>query len=308
MYLYGCSRYLLALGDYTLAKDMFWTLRWCADFTLAKKTGDGVIASDSDELEERLPSGDANLCTSSLVYGGLISSAALAEELGETETAARWQKEAAALRDAIEAYFGDTVSGYETYRYYDGNPLLRSWICMPLTVGIYDRQKGCCDALLSDRLLCDDGLRSVEGDITIWDRSTLYAFRGIFNAGESDRVYPYLRRYVLQRLLGPHVPYAVEAYPEGNQRHLSAESALFARIVTKGLCGMTPTGLHRLNLKPSVSTALGWVCLRQIHAGGKCFDLKIQRLADGHLVDIRRDNHHITRRIPMGESFDFSLC
>lgn len=308
MYLYGCSRYLLALGDYTLAKDMFWTLRWCADFTLAKKTGDGVIASDSDELEERLPSGDANLCTSSLVYGGLISSAALAEELGKTETAARWQKEAAALRDAIEAYFGDTVSGYETYRYYDGNPLLRSWICMPLTVGIYDRQKGCCDALLSDRLLCDDGLRSVEGDITIWDRSTLYAFRGIFNAGESDRVYPYLRRYVLQRLLGPHVPYAVEAYPEGNQRHLSAESALFARIVTEGLCGMTPTGLHRLNLKPSVSTALGWVCLRQIHAGGKCFDLKIQRLADGHQVDIRRDNHHITRRIPMGESFDFSLC
>ena len=307
MYLYGCSRYLLALGDRDTAQKMFWTLRWSANFTLSKKTPEGVIASDSDELEERLPSGDANLCTSSLVYGGLISAAALADELGESATASLWRSEAAALRNAIESYFGATISGYETYRYYDGNTQLRSWICIPLTMGIYDRQKGCADALLSDKLFCDDGVLSIEGDVTIWDRSTLYAFRGIFNAGESDRVYPYLRRYVIQRLLGPHVPYAVEAYPEGNQRHLSAESALFARVITEGLCGITPVGLHTLSLKPSVPKELRWVKLSQIYAGGKCFNLEIIRRADGHDIAVEWDDVHISHYIPLGDSFEVVL-
>ena len=307
MYLYGCARYLLAMGDRELARKMFWTLRWSAHFTLSKKTPEGVIASDSDELEERLPSGDANLCTSSLVYGGLISAAALADELDEPETASFWRSEAAALRNAIESYFGATVSGYETYRYYDGNTQLRSWICIPMTMGIYDRQKGCVDALLSDKLFCDDGVRSIEGDVTIWDRSTLYAFRGILNAGESDRLYPYLRRYVIQRLLGPHVPYAVEAYPEGNQRHLSAESALFARVITEGLCGITPVGLHKLSLSPSVPLELGWVKLKSIHAGGMCFDLKITRQANGHNIEVDHGQVHISHFIPLGESFEIIL-
>ena len=37
---------------------------------------------------------------------------------------------------------------------------------------------------------------------------------------------------------GEHVPYPVEAWPEGNQRHLSAESALYCRIFTEGLFGL----------------------------------------------------------------------
>jgi hypothetical protein len=134
---------------------------------------------------------------------------------------------------------------------------------------------------------------------------TLYAFRGIFNAGESDRVYPFLRRYVLQRLLGPHVPYAVEAYPEGNQRHLSAESALFARIITEGLCGITPVGLHTISLNPSVPTELGWVKLSRIHAGGGCFDLQITRHPNGHAISVQQDNVHIAHFIPLGDSFEF---
>ena len=242
-----------------------------------------------------------------LAYGGLVSSAALADELGETDLAACWRNEAAALREAIEAYFGATVSGYETYRYYDGNTQLRSWICIPLTVGIYDRQKGCADALLSDKLFCDDGVLSVEGDVTIWDRSTLYAFRGIFNAGESDRVYPYLQRYVRQRLLGPHVPYAVEAYPEGNQRHLSAESALFARVITEGLCGITPVGLRTISLKPSVPETLRHVKLSCIHIGGKCVDLEITREHDGHNIVLQWDEVRISHLIPLGESYEIVL-
>ncbi len=90
MALYGCSRYLLAMGDRELAQEMFWMLRWTADYTLSKKTPEGVIASDTDELEGRLPAGDANLSTSCLAYGGLLSAAALARDLGEAETAGVW--------------------------------------------------------------------------------------------------------------------------------------------------------------------------------------------------------------------------
>ena len=81
------------------------------------------------------------------------------------------------------------MSGFDTYRYYAGNTVLRSWICIPLTMDIFERAEGTADALLSDRLFGDDGVLSVEGETTFWDRSTLYAFRGLFNVGECDRTY-----------------------------------------------------------------------------------------------------------------------
>ena len=47
---------------------------------------------------------------------------------------------------------GANVKGYETYRYYEGNDILRSWICMPLIVGIYDRAAATIDALFRSDL------------------------------------------------------------------------------------------------------------------------------------------------------------
>ena len=303
MYLYGCSRCLLALGDEKAARDRFWTLRWAADYCLSKLTADGVVASDSDELEGRLPSGSENLCTSSLTYGGLVSAAALARELGETDVALQWETAASKLYDAIDRFFGSTVSGFDTYRYYAGNNVLRSWICIPLTMDIFDRAEGTADALLSDRLFRDDGLLSIEGETTYWDRSTLYAFRGLLSAGACDRTYPFMRRYVLRRLRGAHVPYAVEAFPEGSQRHLSAESALFCRVVTEGMFGIIPVGLRRIRLRPSVPLALGKVKLSRIRACGGCFDVEIERLADVYSVAVFHADGSIDRlSIPLGES------
>ena len=57
-----------------------------------------------------------------------------------------------------------------------------------------------------------------------------------------------LKYYSARRLLGDHVPYAIEAWPEGSQRHLSAESGLYCRIITEGLFGMKPTGFRSFNL------------------------------------------------------------
>ena len=94
---------------------------------------------------------------------------------------------AAGLEKAIERHFGAEVGGYHTYRYFEGCERLRSWICMPLCVGMDARARGTVAALCDDRMMRPDGVLTEEGSLTIWDRSTLYTLRGIFAAGETTR-------------------------------------------------------------------------------------------------------------------------
>lgn len=96
------------------------------------------------------------------------------------------------------------MSGYETYRYYEGNDVLRSWICMPLIVGINDRAEGTVAALFGPELYTSDGCLTAEGSRTFWDRSTLYSFRGAYQAGYRDLATKQLSAYSTRRLLGDH--------------------------------------------------------------------------------------------------------
>ena len=245
-----------------------------------------MIASDSDELENRFPSGDANLCTSTLAYAGLLGLAALERAFDRADKAEVYEARAADLAAAIEAHFGGTLHGMETYRYYDGCEKLRSWICMPLCVGLYDRTRGTVDALCSDHLMKPDGFLTEEGSVTIWDRSTLYALRGIFASGETEAALNLLLRYSDNRLRGERVPYAVEAYPEGGRRQLSGESALYCKIVTEGILCMIPTGLHSFTVKPSLPAGLDHLYLKNICAHGAVFDVLLEH--DGWRV-VRAD-------------------
>ena len=95
---------------------------------------------------------------------------------------------------------------------------------------------------------------SQSGDKIFWDRSTLYGFRGAFAAGYADKALEYLKKFSTIRLLGEHVPYVVEAWPEGGQRHLAAESGLYCRIITEGLLGFRPTGFRSFTLTPQMPT------------------------------------------------------
>ena len=142
MYAYGASRFALALGDRGVAEELWKGIQWTLEYCRRKQTPEGVIASDTDELEGRLPTGKANLTTSSLCYGGLRSAANLGRALGKDRAAAEYDHRADALAKAIEQYFGGTVQGFDTYRYYAGNTTLRSWICMPLSMGIFQRKQG----------------------------------------------------------------------------------------------------------------------------------------------------------------------
>ena len=288
MIAYGAARYALTRADKAEAEELWPLIEWCIEYSRRQINDKGVVKSDRDELEGRFPAGDANLCTSTLYYDALISAAHLGRELGKSpKLIADYQKRAKAMRAAIESHFGATVQGYETYRYYEGNDILRSWICMPLCVGIYDRADATMDAMFKSDLYTKDGLLTAQGSETFWDRSTLYAFRGGYAAGYADFITEQLSYYSNRRLLGDHVPYPIEAWPEGSQRHLSAESGLYCRIITEGMFGIRPTGMRSFELKPEIPSSWEFASLKSVRAFGSDFDIDVKRLAGDKLrVDV----------------------
>ena len=297
MIAYGASRYALARGDRREAGELWPLVEWCLEYCRRQLTPDGVVASDSDELEGRFPAGDANLCTSSLYYDALLSASMLGRELHKpaAQTAA-YRREAAALREAIERHFGARVEGFDTYRYYEGNDRLRAWICIPLTVGIDTRSEETVRALFSPVLWTENGLLTQSGDKTFWDRATLYALRGAYACGETGKTTDYLSFYSARRLLGDHVPYAIEAWPEGGQRHLSAESGLYCRILTEGVFGIRPTGLRSFDLTPRLPAKWERMSLRNIRAFGSCFDVEVARADKGLEVRVTAGDRVVCRR------------
>lgn len=309
MIAYGASRYALAYGNREVAEELWQLITWCLEYCKRKLNAEGVVTSDTDELENRFPSGDANLCTSSLYYDALISASYLAKELNKgSKIANTYRSQAAELRKNIEKYFGAKVEGFDTYAYYKGNDILRSWICIPLTVGINERAQGTIDALFSPRLWTENGLLTQAGDQTFWDRSTLYALRGVYAAGETEKATDYLHRYSATRLLGEHVPYAIEAWPEGGQRHLSAESGLYGRIITEGMFGIRPVGFKEFIATPRLPQAWNEMRLRNICAFGTAFDMEVNRLANGKLqVSVWQKGKKKTYTVKDGNSINIKL-
>lgn len=309
MIAYGASRYALAYGNREVAEELWQLITWCLEYCKRKLNAEGVVTSDTDELENRFPSGDANLCTSSLYYDALISASYLAKELNKgSKIANTYRSQAAELRKNIEKYFGAKVEGFDTYAYYKGNDILRSWICIPLTVGINERAQGTIDALFSPRLWTENGLLTQAGDQTFWDRSTLYALRGVYAAGETEKATDYLHRYSATRLLGEHVPYAIEAWPEGGQRHLSAESGLYGRIITEGMFGIRPIGFKEFIATPRLPQAWNEMRLRNICAFGTTFDMEVNRLANGKLqVSVWQKGKKKTYTVKDGNSINIKL-
>ncbi len=285
MIAYGAARYALARGSRSDAIELTTLIDWCLEYCRRNLNEFGVVKSDTDELENRFESGEANLCTSSLYYDALISSAYLNQEIGGPSNKSKeYCNQAEKLRKNIENYFGANVEGFETYQYYKGNDILRSWICIPLTVGIKERTEGTLGALFSPRLWTKDGLLTQAGSSTFWDRSTLYALRGAFIAGATEQAISYLDDYSTTRLLGDHVPYAIEAWPEGSQRHLSAESGLYGRIITEGVFGIRPTGLNSFSISPRLPKDWNEMTLRRVMAFNTCFDVEVERIKNNKIL------------------------
>jgi hypothetical protein len=282
MIAFGATHFLLASGDQKKSEEIWPLIEWCLDYCRKRTTAAGVVASESDELEGRFPTGSANLSTSCLYYGALLQAARLAKAMHKpASVSATYQQRARLLATAIDQYFGAELAGLHTYKYYKENSTLRSWICLPLVVGLTARKAGTLAALF-------DNLWSANGVLTelkpgagspqvFWDRGSLYAFRGAFKAGASDRALERLISYSTTRLTGFRVPYAVEAWPENGMAHLSAESALYCRIFTEGVLGLEPTGFHSFILRPHLPSKWGYLTISNIRAFNTAFDIDLRR-------------------------------
>ncbi|MEQ1821219.1 MAG: hypothetical protein ABL949_01790 [Fimbriimonadaceae bacterium] len=306
---YGAARWALATGDPAMGREVWPLIEWCLEYCERQKTPEGVIASDSDELEGRFSSGKTNLATSCLTYDALISAAYLAEALDQPgKTDGVYRERAKKLREAINRVFGTDDGMFKTYRYHEGLEKLRSWICIPLVMDIHDRANDTVKKLLSKELWTENGLLTEVGTSTYWDRSTLYALRGVYRANFPDLASTYLRNYAESRLLGDHVPYCQEAYPEQNQSHLSAESGLYCRILTEGAFGIRPTGFDSFRLKPQLPQSIAKMSLKNIRAFGRSWDCLVRRDRKNLEVRILTGGKECYRRsLPPGSEHEIRL-
>ena len=292
MIAFGASQFVMFSGDSNIAQELWPLIEWCLEYCNRKINAEGVISSKSDEMEGRIETGTANLATSSLTYGALVLATNLAKDLQKpVSVSEEYTRRSIALKNAIETYFGANVEGLATYKYYKDHHFLRHWICLPLVVGINNRKEGTIAALF-DRLWSDNGVH-VENNTDnpkiseiFWDRGTLYALRGTFLAGATEQSLEKLTAFSKKRLLGNHVPYVVEAYPEGDMAHLSAESALYCRVFTEGMFGIRPTGLKSFTCVPRLPVTWDRMALKNLHAFGTNFNIIVTRIKQKLLVEV----------------------
>ncbi|MFI3315626.1 MAG: six-hairpin glycosidase-like protein, partial [Rikenellaceae bacterium] len=314
MIAYGATHFLLANSDVEIAKELWPLVEWCLEYCHRQLNSDGVVKSDTDEMEGRIATGDANLSTSALYYGALNHAIYLAQALGvDKSLISDYKTNMKALKVAIESYFGSNIEGLDTYKYYKEHTALRHWICMPLVVGIFDRKDATITALF-DHLWSDNGVHVERNNPNksvseiFWDRGTLYALRGAFYAGETEKSYERLIQFTQQRLLGDRVPYVVEAAPEGQMAHLSAESGLYCRIFTEGILGLEPLGFNSFRLKPQLPKEWDFISLRNIKAYGGEFDIEVKRQGERLSVVILHGGKVVSnKRVKEGESLTIKL-
>ena len=316
MIAYGGLHYLLALGDQEEARTYEPMIDWCLEYSHKKLNQEGVVASDTDEMEGRIETGNANLSTSSLYYGALDLAIDFYSALqGNYQTRIeelKHRKEA--LEGSIESYFGANVEGLDTYKYYKEHQHLRHWICLPLVVGIHNRSEATTEALF-ERLWTENGVHveknSTNPEISkiFWDRGTLYALRGTFAAGATEKSLSRLEEFSRERLLGKRVPYVVEAYPEGSMAHLSAESALYCRVFIEGLFGIKPNGFNSFYLTPQMPANWDHMALKEIHAFGAVHSIEIHRVTTGLQVIVSSDEKSIRQvyDVQNGDTIKVSL-
>jgi hypothetical protein len=279
MVLYGLSKFLLFLGDPKAAEEMWPLIEFSAKSVNLHLTSDGIIASETDEMEGRYPTGDANLSTSSLAYSGYRQAARLAHDMGKRPVELEFDKRADALRKAIEKYFGAEIEGFKTYRYYKENTTLRGWILLPIAMGINDRQEGTIAALLSDKLWPD---RLKGADIlaesnvpTEWARETYYALRVLFKAGHTEEALEMTQRAVKAQVFGKQGP-----YPDEDAIDMLCPGSLYPRVFTEGMLGIVPTGLKSFTCTPWLPREWPRMAMRDLCAFGKTWDLVVERTGD----------------------------
>jgi hypothetical protein len=306
MVLYGLSVFLLFQGDRAAAEELWPLIEYSAESVLRHTTTNGIIASRTDEMEGRYPTGKANLSTSSLAYGGYRFAAKLARALGKP-VAAEFDQRADALRKAIESYFGADIEGFHTYRYYDGNTTLRGWILLPIAMGITDRREGTVAALLSDKLwphrMMGGDILAEAGRPTEWGRETYYALRVLFKAGRTEEALDTTRRVVRAQIFGWRGP-----YPDEDAIDMLCPGSLYPRVFIEGMFGIVPTSFDSFECTPWLPKDWQKMALRDMRAFGRSWDLVVERVGDQQKVTVVSGGKVVMTDIgPAGKTYSVSF-
>jgi len=306
MVLYGLSKFLLFQGDRAAAEELWLLIEYAAASVLSHTTADGIVASETDEMEDRYPTGTANLSTSALAYGGYRFAARLAQALAKP-VADDFDQRAAGLRMAIESYFGAVVEGFATYRYYTENTTLRGWILLPLAMGIDERKDGTVAALLSDTLWPNKNegadILAESTRATEWGRETYYALRVLFKAGRTAEALDLTRRVVKAQIFGVNGP-----YPDEDAIDMLCPGSLYPRVFTEGLFGIEPTSLASFDCTPWLPAEWPRMALRDVRAFGRAWDLVVERDGTQQKVKVSTGGQvHLTASGPAGKTYRVSV-
>jgi hypothetical protein len=308
MVLYGLSKFLLFQGDRAAAEEMWPLVLYSAESVQRNTRADGIVASKTDEMEGRYPTGDANLSTSALAYGGYRLAANLARSLNKPE-AADFDRRADQLRKAIESFFGAEVEGFHTYRYFEDCKVLRGWILLPLAMDINERRDATLDAMVSDKLW---PTRMQGGDIlaasdrreTEWGRETYYALRVLFKAGRTEQALDLARRVVRAQIFGARGP-----YPDEDAIDMLCPGSLYPRVFTEGMFGIVPTGLDSFEFTPWLPKAWPRMALRDVRAFGRAWDLVVEREGDLQKVTVTSQGRTLlSEKGPAGKTYKLSFA
>ena len=306
MVLYGLSKFLLFQGNRAAAEELWPLIEFSAESVLKHTTTDGIIASQTDEMEGRYPTGKANLSTSALAYGGYRQAARLARALGKPK-ATEFDTRADVLRKGIESYFGAEIEGFKTYRYYQGNTTLRGWILLPLAMGITERQDGTIAALLSDKLWPN---RMEGADIlaestrpTEWGRETYYALRVLFKAGRTEEALDLTRRVVKAQVFGSKGP-----YPDEDAIDMLCPGSLYPRVFTEGVFGIVPTSLDSFECTPRLPKDWPRMALRDVRVFGRAWDLVVERAGDQQKITVTSGGQTVMTGVgPAGKTYSVTF-
>lgn len=292
MVLYGLSKFLLFQGSRKAAEEMWPLIEFSVASVEKHINADFVVASKTDEMEGRYPTGEANLSTSALAYGGYIHAARVARALGKEEVARSYEAKAGRLAMAIEVFFGAEVEGYATYRYFKDNTILRGWILLPLAMDIRDRESGTVAALMSDKLWPE---RERGGDLlaasdrkTEWGRETYYALRVLFKAGKTEATLDLTRKVVQAQIFGPRGP-----YPDEDAIDMLCPGSLYPRVFTEGMFGISPLGFDRFECTPWLPASWPKMALRDVRAFGCAWDLVVERDGAQQKVTVVREGKQV---------------
>jgi hypothetical protein len=102
--------------------------------------------------------------------------------------------------------------------------------------------------------------------------------------------------------------HVLEAYPENNMRHLSAESALYVRIITEGLLGIEPTGFNSFMISPYLPENWENFKLEKIKAFKSSIDISLKRTKKGVQLTVLSGGRKIyDKKVSSGEKIEIKL-